>query len=130
METHLREAASENKKMRIEEGKGSHVIQFWKTLKETIHSHDLAYGKAIPENMVQHNGILRSSWESQSVLNNPHEGKDHIMYKGKQRAIWSEQCREILRSDELLKSGLTMEMNLENEKKGYIAVLQILPLPD
>lgn len=75
----------------------------------------------------QHNGISRSSCESLGVPNNPQEGEDLITYKGEQRAVGSEQCQDV-RHDEMLKSGLTMEM--DKEKKGRIAVPQILVPPD
>ncbi|KAM5203935.1 uncharacterized protein RBU33_011252 isoform 1-T4 [Hipposideros larvatus] len=117
--------ASENKKM-MEEDKGSLVIQFWKTFQETVHLYDLAYGRAMPEN-VQHNGISQSSCESRDVPSNPQKGEDPSTYKGEQRAVRSEQCHEV-RHDEMLKPELTMEM--DKEKTGYGAVPQILPPPD
>ncbi|XP_032944220.1 uncharacterized protein LOC117012271 isoform X1 [Rhinolophus ferrumequinum] len=117
--------ASENKKM-MEEGKGSLVIQFWKTFQETVHLYDLVYGRSMPEN-VQHNRISRSSCESLGVPSNPQEGEDPILYKGEQIAVGSEQC-QVVRHDEMLKSGLTMET--DKEKKGHVAVPQILPPPD
>lgn len=56
MEKHLKETAFEKGKMGMEEGKGSRVIQFWRPLKETKCLHDPAYGKAMPDDMVQPNG--------------------------------------------------------------------------
>uniref|UniRef100_A0A8D1LYM6 Bucky ball n=2 Tax=Sus scrofa TaxID=9823 RepID=A0A8D1LYM6_PIG len=45
------------------------------TLKETMPSYDVAYGKAMPGNEVQYNGISHSSCESRGMLYDPHEGK-------------------------------------------------------
>ncbi|XP_004762676.1 uncharacterized protein LOC101694066 [Mustela putorius furo] len=116
--------ASEKGKMGLEQRKGSPVTQFWKTLKETIHLYDLAYGKAMPDIMVQHGGISQSSWENRSVLHNHHEGADGIMCKDKESTLWSEQCH-CVRRDEVVKSGSIVDMNLGKEK-GYAAVLQFL----
>ncbi|KAJ8783156.1 hypothetical protein J1605_009764 [Eschrichtius robustus] len=46
------------------------------TSKETMPLYDVAYGKAMPGNEVQHNGISQSSCESRGVLCNPREGRD------------------------------------------------------
>lgn len=59
--------------------------------------YDLAYGKAVPENAVQRNGVSQSSWESWGVLDNSDEGKDHFTYEDEQRAVQSEQCHDVLR---------------------------------
>ncbi|XP_049570423.1 uncharacterized protein LOC125965314 [Orcinus orca] len=90
--------------------------------------YDVAYGKAMPENILQHNGISQSSWESRGVLCNPHEGGDCIAYTDEHRAVQSEQCLDVVRH-EMFKSGSIMEMNLGEEKKGYAAVSQNPPPP-
>ena len=36
----------------MEKGKGPHVIQFWKTWKETMCCYGLVYGKAMPDDIV------------------------------------------------------------------------------
>ncbi|KAK2489741.1 hypothetical protein MC885_015304, partial [Smutsia gigantea] len=103
---------SEGQKMRMEEGKGTPVIQFWKSLKETVRLYNLAYGKGVPENGAQHTGISQSSCENSEVLDNPHEG---IAYKDDQRAGWLEQCPVRC---EVLKAGSLMDVNLN--KAGQV----------
>lgn len=120
--------ASEEGKMRLEQSKGSPVTQFWKTLKETIRLYDLAYGKAMPDIMVQHGGISQSSPESGSVLHNCQEGADGITCKDEESTIWSEQCHDVRRKEEV-KSGSIMDMNLGKEK-GYAAGPQFVSSPD
>nr|XP_023495255.1 uncharacterized protein LOC111767449 isoform X2 [Equus caballus] len=125
-----RSFTSEKEKMRIEQGEGSPVIQFRKTLKEIMRLLDLAYGEAVPENMVQQNEFSQSSCEIRGMLCNPHEDEDGITYEDEQRAVPLEQHLDIVRHNEMSKSGLTMEVNLDKEKKGFSAVPQILPSPD
>ena len=119
---------SEKEQRRLVQGKGSSIIKFWKSLKETMGLYDVAYGKAMPENILQHNGISQSSCESRGVLCNPHEGGDCIAYKDEHTAVQSEQCLDVVRH-EMFKSGSIMEMNLGEEKKEYAAVSQNPPPP-
>ncbi|XP_058580618.1 uncharacterized protein LOC131509158 [Neofelis nebulosa] len=104
--------ACEKEKMRLEQSKGSPVTQFWKTLKETMRLYDLAYGKAMPEKMVQDNRISQSSWESRTF---PHEGTEGITCKDEESTVWLEQCHDV-RHDDVVKLGSTMNMNLGKEK--------------
>ncbi|XP_030877465.1 uncharacterized protein LOC115938226 isoform X2 [Leptonychotes weddellii] len=120
--------ASGKGKMRLEQSRGSPVTQFWETLKETVRLYDLAYGKAMPDIMVQHGGMSQSSRESTSVLRNRHEGADGITCNDEESTIWSEQCHDV-RGDEVVKLGSIMDMNLGKEK-GYAAVPQFLSSPD
>ncbi|XP_036883202.2 uncharacterized protein [Manis javanica] len=110
-----RSCASEGEKMRMEEGKGSPVIQFWKSLKETVRLYDLAYGKSMPENGEQHSGISQSSCEGGDVLDNPREADEGIAHKDDHRAGQLEQC---LVRCEMLKAGSLMDMNLN--KAGQV----------
>lgn len=54
----------------LEQGKGSSIIKFWKSLKQTVGLYDVAHGKTMPENVLQHNGISQSSCKSRGVLYN------------------------------------------------------------
>lgn len=72
---------------------------------------------------VRHDAVSQSSWEGWDVLDTP-EGGDCVTCEDEQRAVPSEQCH-----DEMLKSRLTMEVNLGKAKKGYVAVPQIPPSP-
>ncbi|KAI5250896.1 2-Aminomuconic Semialdehyde Dehydrogenase [Manis pentadactyla] len=110
-----RSCASEGEKMRMEEGKGSPVVQFWKSLKETVRLYDLAYGKSMPENGEQHSGISQSSCEGGDVLDNPCEADKGIAHKDDQRAGQLEQC---LVRCEMLRAGSLMDMNLN--KAGQV----------
>ncbi|XP_073095982.1 uncharacterized protein [Manis javanica] len=109
-----RSCASEGEKMRMEEGKGSPVIQFWKSLKETVRLYDLAYGKSMPENGEQHSGISQSSCEGGDVLDNPREADEGIAHKDDHRAGQLEQC---LVRCEMLKAGSLMDMNLNKARQ-------------
>ncbi|XP_064431148.1 uncharacterized protein LOC123835416 isoform X1 [Mirounga angustirostris] len=120
--------ASGKGEMRLEQSRGSPVTQFWETLKETVRLYDLAYGKAMPDIMVQHGGMSQSSHESTSVLRNRHEGADGITSNDEESTIWSEPCHDV-RCDEVVKLGSIMDMNLGKEK-GYAAVPQFLSSPD
>ncbi|XP_019681225.2 uncharacterized protein LOC109497530 [Felis catus] len=117
--------ACEKEKMRLEQSKGSLVTQFWKTLKETMCLYDLAYGKAMPEKMVQHNRISQSSWENRTF---PHEGTEGITCKDEESTVWLEQCHDV-RHDDVVKLGFIMNMNLGKEK-SYAAAPQFLSSPD
>nr|XP_010969389.1 PREDICTED: uncharacterized protein LOC105081767 [Camelus bactrianus] len=122
--------ASEKEQRRLEQGKGSPIIKFWKSLKETVGLYDMVYGKAMTENVKQHNEISQSSCESRGVLYNLQEGEDHIVYKDEHRAVQLEEHLDVVRSEEMLQSGSIMEMNLAEENKGYAVVSQNSPPPN
>ena len=44
--------ASKKEPRRLEQGKGSSIIKFWKSLKQTVGLYDVAYGKTMPENVL------------------------------------------------------------------------------
>ncbi|KAM9650968.1 uncharacterized protein ACIGJ3_013736 [Trichechus inunguis] len=117
--------AFEKEDVRTDYGNGFPARQSSETFKEAILLHDLAYGKAMPEDRVQHNLI---SGESMAGVHcNPPEGEDDIIYTDEQRAaVLSEQCPEGVRDKE---SGSGLEMSLDKEKKGYRAVSRILSPP-
>ena len=62
--------ASKKELRSLDQGKGSSMIKFWKSLKQTVGLYDVAYGKTMPENVLQHNGISQSSCKSRGVLYN------------------------------------------------------------
>ncbi|XP_074754263.1 uncharacterized protein LOC141957159 isoform X2 [Athene noctua] len=71
-----RSYAFEKEEVRIEYGNGSPAIQLWKSFKETIPLYDVASGKPVPENIVQHDLFSVSSCEG--MIYGPHEGEKMV----------------------------------------------------
>ena len=88
--------------------------------------YDVAYGKTMPENVLQHNGISQSSCKSRGVLYNLMRVKTTLHIK-MNTDVQSEQYLDFVRHDEMIKSGFIIEMNLGQENKRY-ATLSPNPL--
>ncbi|KFQ22869.1 hypothetical protein N332_00488, partial [Mesitornis unicolor] len=106
--------AFEKEEVRIEYGNGSPAIQLWKSFKETIPLYDVASGKPVPENIMQHDLFSVSSCEG--MLYGPHEGEKMVpgAYLDERKAVVpSKQGVETVQEKEVQNN----EVKLDAEKQ-------------
>ncbi|XP_074717606.1 uncharacterized protein LOC141935045 [Strix uralensis] len=110
-----RSYAFEKEEVRIEYGNGSPAIQLWKSFKETIPLYDVASGKPVPENIVQHDLFSVSSCEG--MIYGPHEGEKMVpgaSLDERKAALASKQGVETVQEKEVQNN----EVKLDAEKQA------------
>ncbi|PKU44082.1 hypothetical protein llap_5601 [Limosa lapponica baueri] len=102
--------AFEKEEVRIEYGNGSPAIQLWKSFKETIPLYDVASGKPVPENTVQHDLFSVSSCEGR--IYGPPEGEKMVpgaFLDERKAVLTSKQGVETVQEQEVQNNEVKMD---------------------